>query len=147
MTRRSIREHLFKILFIGDFHEQSEMDKQLPLYFEFINTVEDKDDNEDTNNDKDRLRGKDKEYIVNKYHAIIESLDDIDRILTRISSGWRLNRMGKMELNILRIAIYEIKYDDDIPNKVAINEAVELAKTYGGDLSSSFINGILGKLM
>jgi len=61
--------------------------------------------------------------------------------------GWRLNRIGRVELNILRLAVYEMKYDEDIPEKVAINEAVELAKKFGGDKSSSFINGVLAKLV
>ena len=55
-------------------------------------------------------------------------------------------RMGKVELTILRLALYEIKHDDDVPEKVAINEAVELAKKFGGDDSPAFINGILAKI-
>ena len=55
--------------------------------------------------------------------------------------------MGKVELTILRLALYEIKHDDDVPEKVAINEAVELAKKFGGDDSPAFINGILAKLV
>jgi len=67
-------------------------------------------------------------------------------ILEGISSGWKLNRMGKVDLTILRLAIYEIKFDDTIPTKVAINEAVEIAKLFGGDSSGAFVNGVLAKL-
>ena len=59
---------------------------------------------------------------------------------------WKVNRMSKVDLNILRLAVYEMKYDEDVPLKVAINEAVELSKKFGGDESSSFVNGILGKI-
>ena len=68
-------------------------------------------------------------------------------ILSESASGWRLNRMGKAELTILRIATYEIRYDEDVPDKVAINEAVELAKKYGNDSSSGFVNGVLAKVV
>jgi N utilization substance protein B len=63
------------------------------------------------------------------------------------SEGWSTNRLGKAELAIMRLAVYEIKFDDEIPNSVAINEAVELSKKYGGDNSSSFVNGVLAKII
>ena len=62
------------------------------------------------------------------------------------ATGWKTSRMNKVDLAILRLAVYEIKWDDDVPVKVAINEAVELSKKFGGDESSSFVNGILGKI-
>ena len=68
-------------------------------------------------------------------------------ILSEAAEGWRLNRMGKAELTILRIATYEIRYDEEVPDKVAINEAVELAKKYGNDASSGFVNGVLAKVI
>ena len=71
----------------------------------------------------------------------------IDMMLSDASSGWRLNRIGKAELAILRIAVYEICYDEEVPTKVAINEAVELAKKYGSDASYSFVNGVLAKIV
>ena len=60
--------------------------------------------------------------------------------------GWKTQRMGKVDLTIIRLALYEILYDEDIPTGVAINEAVELAKRYGTDESPSFVNGVLAKL-
>ena len=63
-----------------------------------------------------------------------------------MAKGWKTGRMGKAELAILRLAVYELKYDEDVPVKVAINEAVELAKKFGGDESPAFVNGILAKL-
>ena len=62
-----------------------------------------------------------------------------------MTEGWSTRRIGRVELAILRLAVYEIKEDESIPEKVAINEAVELAKKYGGNESSSFVNGILAK--
>ena len=63
------------------------------------------------------------------------------------AEGWKTRRMGKVELTILRLAVYEIQYDEEIPEKVAINEAVELAKKFGRDESPAFINGVLAKLV
>jgi len=71
--------------------------------------------------------------------------DDIDAEISRISENWSLSRMSIVDRNVLRIAFFELCYDDEIPASVAINEAVELAKTYGDDDSSKFVNGILGR--
>jgi len=78
---------------------------------------------------------------------IKERCNDIDRAISSVSKGWKLDRMGKVELTILRLAVYEMEYDDSIPKKVAVNEAVELAKRFGGDDSPAFVNGILAKLI
>ena len=82
-----------------------------------------------------------------KLEAIVAQEGTIDMILSEAAEGWRLNRMGKAELTILRIATYEIRYDEEVPDKVAINEAVELAKKYGNDASSGFVNGVLAKVV
>ena len=66
--------------------------------------------------------------------------------MNQASKGWKTSRMGKVDLTILRLASYEVLFDEDVPAKVAINEAVELAKKFGGDDSPSFINGVLGKV-
>jgi len=70
----------------------------------------------------------------------------LDAKLDEVSKGWKTSRMGKVDLTILRLAVYEMMYDEDIPEKVAINEAVELSKKVGGDESPAFINGVLAKL-
>ena len=129
MTRRDIREHLFRMLFRKDFHEPSELNEQMELYFDTL---------EDANE-------ADLEYIENRFKNITDKLGEIDVMLSDATSGWKLNRMGN--LNIMRLATYEIKFDDEIPTKVAINEAVELAKKYGGDSSASFVNGVLAKVI
>ncbi len=130
MSRREIREHLFRMLFRKDFHEDIELNEQIDLYFESL----------------EEPKQEDLEYLKERFNKIIDKLAEIDEILEKSSSGWKLKRMGKVDLTIMRLAIYEIKYDDDIPTKVAINEAVEIAKIFGGDSSGSFVNGVLAKL-
>ena len=85
-------------------------------------------------------------YMEDKYRKVREHLEEIDGILNKNSTGWKTSRMSKVDLNLLRLAVYEMKYDQDVPVKVAINEAVEISKIFGGDDSSSFINGVLGKV-
>ena len=131
MTRTIIREHIFKILFRAEFYEQSDFEEQVRLYLE-----ENKDISE-----------KDSEYIYSKVNAVFNMVSQIDEAIDKVSEGWPTTRIGKAELSILRLALYEIKYDDEIPVNVAINEAVELAKKYGADSAPSFVNGILAKLI
>ena len=84
-------------------------------------------------------------YILDKYHKIQQNLPEIDKQLNEKAEGWDTGRMSKVDLTILRLAVYEINYDDSVPTGVAINEAVELAKKFGQDASSGFVNGILAK--
>lgn len=88
---------------------------------------------------------KDCDQIRDKVNRIVEKLDEIDEKLNMTAEGWQTKRMGKVDLTILRLAVYEIKYDEDIPTGVAINEAVELAKKFGQDSSPAFVNGVLAK--
>ena len=131
MTRHTIRKHIFSMLFRVEFHDSSEIPSQDGLYLDTIDNITDEE------------RG----YMEKRVSAIVELLPEIDKKLESVSEGWKLERMGKVELTILRLAVYELLYDDDIPANVAINEAVELAKVYGGDTSPAFVNGILAKLL
>ena len=130
VTRRELREHIFLMLFRKEFYKADELKEQIELYIADLKepTVEEY------------------AYLTGRLNAIVDKLGEIDQALSEAASGWKLNRMGKVDLTILRLALYEMRYDDDIPVKVAINEAVELAKTFGGDDSPSFVNGILAKL-
>jgi N utilization substance protein B len=130
MSRREIREHLFRMLFRKEFHDLSELDEQIVLYFEMLEEPVEKD----------------LDYLKDKFNKILEHIDEINGMIESVTEGWKINRIGKIDLTILRLAIYEIKYDDDVPTKVAINEAVEIAKVFGGDSSPAFINGVLAKL-
>ena len=78
-------------------------------------------------------------YVKSKVEKILDVLPELDKAIDGVAQGWTTRRMGKVELTILRLALYEIKHDDDVPEKVAINEAVELAKKFGGDDSPAFI--------
>ncbi len=131
MTRREIREHLFCMLFRKEFHEPSELDEQIGFYFESL----------------EQASGEDEKYLIDRFNQISDKLGEIDAILAEATSGWKLSRMGKVDLNIMRLATFEIKFDEDVPMKVAINEAVELAKKFGGDSSASFVNGVLAKVI
>lgn len=130
MKRRELREHIFEMVFRLEFNEQEEMPKQLSLFFQDLGDLEEKDQS----------------YMEEKYARIVEKLPLIDQMIGDTAEGWKLSRLGKVDLAILRLAVYEMKYDEDVPVGVAINEAVELSKKFGGDESPAFVNGILGKL-
>ena len=130
MKRRELREHIFELLFRIEFNSAEEMPEQMRLFFEGLGEVEPKD----------------QEYIEKKYAHIVEKLPEIDRTLEDTAEGWKVSRMGKTDLTILRLAVYEMEYDEDVPVGVAVNEAVELSKKFGGDESPAFVNGILGKI-
>lgn len=84
------------------------------------------------------------EYAKALYDGVRENTAELDEIISSYSNGWKLNRIPKVNLSILRLALYEMKYVENVPDSVAINEAVELAKKYSGKEDASFINGILG---
>lgn len=130
MGRSELRQHIFRMLFLNEFNGKDEMPEQIELYLEKI----------------EELSEKDREYIVNKHAAIVEKLEEIDSLLNTYTTGWKTSRMNKVDLSILRLAVYEIKWDEDVPAGVAINEAVELAKKFSSDEGPSFINGVLGKI-
>lgn len=147
MTRRELREHCFKMLFCTDFYPVEEKAEQIEKYFatkdEDITTPEGKLEIIHSS----ALDVYDTDYLRNRATAILEKIPELDEKINQVAEGWKTKRMGKVELTILRQALYEIQFDDDIPEKVAINEAVELAKKFGGDDSPAFINGILAKLV
>ena len=132
MTRSEMREHVFKLIFRVPFHDKNELREQIDYYFDGLTDVNEKD----------------YEYIKNKALLVCELSDDIDEKINLVSEGWPVDRIGKAELAIMRLAVYEMLYDDDIPVNVAINEAVELAKSYGSDdNAASFVNGVFAKLV
>ncbi|MCI5828017.1 MAG: transcription antitermination factor NusB [Lachnospiraceae bacterium] len=130
MTRREIRELIFKMVFRVEFHDEEEIPQQLRL---FMDTLESASDEERT-------------YIEHKVQEILAHLDEIDAIIDSSAQNWKTSRMAKVELTLIRLAVYEIRFDDDIPTGVAINEAVELAKAYGEENSASFVNGVLARI-
>lgn len=137
MTRTEVREHLFKLLFRVEFMSVEEMPQQIRLFFEDDVADEDMPVTGADIPENDAL------YITNKYNAIMDKLPEIDEKIDKAAKGWSLSRLAKTDLTILRLAIYEMLYDEDIPVGVAIDEAVELAKKFCQDGSPAFINGIL----
>lgn len=129
MSRRKIREQLFKLLFRVEFNTREEMPEQEQLFFE----------------EEDEQSPEENRQIEDKFHAILERLEEIDGLLNEKVDGWDTARMGKVDLTILRLAVYEINYDETVPTGVAINEAVEIAKKFGQNSSPSFVNGVLAK--
>ena len=117
MTRRELREEIFKLLFMVEFYSKEEMAEQVKSYFEDFPEKE--------------ISEKDHAYIEEKYENICAVLPEIDEKIAGAAKGWKLERIGKSDLSILRLGVYEMLYDDDIPVGVAINEAVELAKSFG----------------
>ena len=130
MTQRELREHIFRLLFRKEFFPPEEMEEQAGLYLE--TAMSDPEAFED---------------VVTKTKKIMEVSDELDEMVNAHSETWKTDRMGKVELTIIRLAVYEMKYDESIPVSVAINEAVELAKRYGSDGSPSFVNGVLARLV
>lgn len=130
MSRRELREHLFLMLFRRDFYETEELKEQMEFYLEQL----------------EKPSEKDLVYLEKKFQNVLEHMEELDEKISFVATGWKLNRMGKVELTILRLAVYEMEYDEDVPVKVAINEAVELAKKYGEDNSAGFVNGVLAKV-
>lgn len=129
MTRSQLREYAFKLLFRVEFHEQAEMPEQEEFFFDEEPAMSEKEFGE----------------VKDRVNRILEKLPEVDRSLNENIEGWDVTRIGKVELAILRLAVFEIRFDEKIPTGVAINEAVELAKKYGPTSSPSFINGILAK--
>lgn len=132
MSRRELREQIFKLLFRVEFNSKEDMEEQCSLFF---------GDEENSASEKDAA------YILEKCQKILNQLAEIDKLIDETAKGWNTKRMGKVDLTIIRLAVYEMKYDDDVPTSVAINEAVELAKKFGQDGSSSFVNGVLAKFV
>ena len=132
MNRRSLREQVFKLLFRVEFIEKEEMEEQCHLFLE---------------HEEIEMSENDETHIIEKYKAIHEKLEEIESMINEKAKGWNTDRMGKVDLTVIRLAVYEMKFDESIPDGVAINEAVELAKMYGQEESAGFVNGVLAKFV
>jgi len=130
VSRREAREHIMKLLFQTEFMEEDEYDQLADYYLERF-----------------QIGDKYQDFILGEYRGTIANQDKIDEIIESHSRNWKTSRMAKLDLTILRLAVYEMYYEEDIPNNVAINEAVELAKKYSSDKSPAFINGLLANIV
>lgn len=120
------------MLFRLDFYNKEEVKNQADIYLE---------------EEIENASGKDKEELRNKFNIVLGHLEEIDAQIESKSKGWALKRIAKAELTVLRLAVFELLYSDDVPDSVAINEAVELAKLYCAEKSRGFINGVLASVV
>lgn len=131
MKRTEQREHIFKMLFGVEFNDGEDMPEQLELYFGQLEGAGEKD----------------LDYIREKVQKIASKVEEIDALINEHTARWKTSRMNKVDLTILRLAVYEMRWDEDVPTGVAIDEAVELAKKYSSEDGPSFVNGVLAKLV
>lgn len=129
MKRKETREEAVKIAYCMDINK--EFDKKLPC--KYINHFE--------------IENADIEYLNKTMDDLIDNLDKIDKYITDHSKDWKINRIARVDLAVLRVALSEILYNDSIPESVSINEAVEISKKYSNEDSHKFINGILGSVV
>ena len=131
MKRSAIRESAFRLIYSLEIQKTEELEEQIELYLE-CNEVEENEA---------------KEYIKDAILGIKENIKEIQELIEKnLKADWKIDRISKIDLSLLKLAIYEIKYTK-IPYKVAINESLELAKKYGEDTSKNFINGILASVV
>lgn len=124
MNRSEMREQAFVLLFEREFFKDKPVEEIEEIYSENMAALSD--------------------YAKESFENTVLHKAEFDEIIEKYSNGWKLNRIPKVNLSILRLALYEIIYVDGVPENVAINEAVELAKKYSGKEDFAFINGILG---
>lgn len=131
MNRSAIRELTFRLIYSIEIQKETNIEEQVDLYIE-SNNIDDENA---------------KEYIKDVILGINSNVEEITELIEKhLKSDWKIDRISKIDLSLLKLAIYEIKYKE-IPYKVAINEAIELAKKYGEDNSKNFVNGILASVV
>lgn len=130
MRQSDKRKNVIFLIYLSEFYDRWDLNEEADLFLESF--VKETDEHQ---------------AIKDKFFDVLSKLGEIDPLIQATSEGWNLERMDKVDLAIMRMAVYEIYYEPDIPSAIAINEAVVMAKTYGGDDSSSaFVNGILGRI-
>lgn len=133
MTKKRTRENLYLMLFQTDFHEENDRMEQADLFLEDLT-------------DRDATK-KAKSELKERYESVLAHLQEIDEKIEQKAEGWSFSRLAKADLTVMRLAVYEILFDEEVPDSVAISEAVELAKRYGGDKSYRFVNGVLASIV
>ena len=134
MKRSKAREICFHILYETQFQPGEDLEKLTTNYLEQFAE-------EETATEKDIA------FMLGEIRGTMEHIEEIDEKIEKNLVGWKLSRLSKVDLSILRLAVYEILYADDIPENVSINEAVELGKKYSDQTSGSFINGVLSNFV
>ncbi|HHU89971.1 MAG TPA: transcription antitermination factor NusB [Clostridiaceae bacterium] len=129
MGRKETRENAMKLLYQVQI-QKDDIQEQISRFIE----------------EQEITRPQDKEYLLNVVNGVIENAEELDNLISKHAKGWTIHRMPKVDLAIMRLSCFEIKYRNDIPVNVSINEAVELAKKYSSEQSKTFVNGVLGKI-
>ncbi len=130
MSRHTAREHLFKMIFQREFHDEAEL---LTVFDDYYEKISDESPN-------------DIQFIKDGIKGVLTHKELIDEQIHQFAVGWTVERLAKVDIAILRLAIYELNFSD-VPKKVVVNEAVEIAKEFSTDDSPSFINGILRNVL
>ena len=138
--RRSDREHVFRMLFTLEFCENPSAQA---VYDGYVSSFCENKEGEESPDELPSIESAD--FVLRELSGVITLLDEIDGLIGKFSESWEVSRMPITDISIMRLAVYEILCEPDIPVSVSINEAVELAKLYGGDNSPAFVNGILGR--
>lgn len=146
MKSSILREHKFRLLFqfdieSQDFDNDDEISEKVNRYFTYM--VEDKDEEDEMECNKKDIDDDIKELVVNFFRRYRIHREEIDELIKNNLKNWKIERMAHEDVNILRLCIYEMYYDDRIDEKVAINEAINLAKSYGNEKVAKLINGII----
>ena len=131
MSRKTAREHAFRLLFSTQFQNES-VDTMLERYLEANPGVEPEE--------------KDLNFIRTEVAGTLQHQQEINKEIEGALQDWKLSRLSHVDLAILQITVYEMRYEEEIPVSVSINEAVELAKKYSSDAAPAFINGVLGTI-
>ncbi|MGN0374322.1 MAG: transcription antitermination factor NusB [Butyrivibrio sp.] len=142
MKRTVLREHVFRILFRYDFYDKEGYEEQKALYFDAYPDLSEYPEIKDCPD----ISELDRAEIETRVDGLLSHIEEIDTRLGEACTGWRIERIGKAELAVLRLAVFEIVFDPEVDRAVAINEAVELARKYGDDKAPSFVNGVLSKI-
>lgn len=138
ITRRQAREITLCLVFDFGFNSDEKPEELLDLYVTYFPEA-------DEEKMEDQI--KENDYISDVYFGVAESIEELDEIISRYSIKWKPERISRVSMSILRLAVYELLYMKDIPEEVTVNEAVELAKKYDTDDSYTFVNGVLGAVI
>lgn len=131
MSRKTARETAMKLIYQMDMNGETG-EEVLASFYE---------------NTEDEVSSEDKEYIEGCVTGFEQNREVIDTYISKYSKEWKISRIAKVDLAIMRLSIYEMMQREDVPDNVSVNEAVELSKKYSSDNSFSFVNGILGNVI
>lgn len=140
MSRRLARESAIQFLYSTDYNKNENLEEMLKEFFEA-------EEEGIENKTQEALNSNDIKFAEEIIRGTIDNLQQVDQLIQSNAIGWTKERIAKVDLAILRLALYEMLFREDIPASVAINEAIELAKKYSTDESGGFVNGILGKII